>query len=277
MLKNEDFWLRFWGVRGSLASPGPETIRYGGNTACVEVNCGAHTLVLDCGTGARRLGQELKERNVADLDILFSHTHIDHLVGFPFFLPAQDPACCITLWSGRMDGGHDLRSAIATMMRPPLFPLPLDALRARLEFRDFRPGDSFAPRPGIEVRTGALNHPEGAVGYRVEFDDRSICYITDTEHVPGTSDETILNLVKDADIMIYDSTFTRAEFEACRGWGHSTWEEGARLADLAGVELFVAFHHDPWHDDDTMDEIAGRLEKRRPGSVVAREGMLLIP
>jgi phosphoribosyl 1,2-cyclic phosphodiesterase len=277
MLQDENFWLRFWGVRGSIACPGPETIRYGGNTSCIEVNCGSDVLVLDCGTGVRALGKNLEQRRVESFDILFSHTHIDHLVGLPFFLPALNPASSITLWAGHLDGEYNLRGAIATMMQAPLFPLPLDALKAKLEFKEFGSGDDFAPRPGVAVETRPLNHPEGATGYRVNFDNRSICYVTDTEHVPGQNDENILQLVKGADIMIYDSTFTEAEFDKCRGWGHSTWEEGARLADLAGVKVFVAFHHDPWHDDDTMDEIAGHLEKRRPGSVVAREGMVLIP
>jgi phosphoribosyl 1,2-cyclic phosphodiesterase len=188
-----------------------------------------------------------------------------------------DSASSISLWAGHLDGDCDLRGAIAMMMRSPLFPLPLDALKAQLEFKEFKERDSIEPRPGIDIATAPLNHPDGATGYRINFDGRSICYITDTEHVPGERDESILKLVEGADIMVYDSTYTEAEFENCRGWGHSTWEEGARLADLAGVKVFVAFHHDPWHDDDMMDEIAGRLEKQRPGSIVAREGMVLVP
>jgi phosphoribosyl 1,2-cyclic phosphodiesterase len=277
MLPDEIFWLRFWGVRGSLACPGPDTIRYGGNTACLEINCGPHVLVIDCGTGARRLGMELVDRKVGAMDILFSHAHIDHLVGLPFFQPAQTPGAALSLWSGRFDGGTSLRAAISAMMQAPLFPLPLDALSAELHFNEFVAGESFSPQPGIEVETAALNHPNGAAGYRINFDGRSACYVTDTEHVPGKDDENILRLVRDADIMIYDSTFTSAEFKARRGWGHSTWEEGARLADLAGVKVFVAFHHDPGHDDDAMDVIAGQLEKRRVGSIVAREGMVLVP
>ena len=277
MVENGNFWLRFWGVRGSLACPGTETIGYGGNTSCVEVNCGSNVLVLDCGTGARLLGKDLVERGVEDFDILFSHTHIDHIVGLPFLLPVLDSGSSITLWAGHLEGDCDLHGAISMMMQAPLFPLPLDALKARLEFKEFRRGDGIEPRPGIDIDTGRLNHPDGATGYRINFDNRSICYITDTEHVPGENDESILKLVEGADIMVYDSTYSEAEFEKCRGWGHSTWEEGARLADLAGVKVFVAFHHDPWHDDHMMDEIAGRLEKRRPGSIVAREGMVLVP
>ncbi len=277
MLKDDNFQARFWGVRGSLACPGPETARYGGNTSCIEINCGAHVLVMDCGPGARSLGKDLDQRGITELDILFTHGHIDHLNGLPFFLPAQNPASSITLWSGQFENEYNLRGAFTTMMRPPLFPLPIDALKAKLEFNEFGAGEGFTPRPGVEVETAPLNHPGGATGYRINFDNRSICYVTDTEHVPGNTDENIVNLVKDADIMIYDSTYTAPEFEKSRGWGHSTWEEGVRLADLAGVKVFVAFHHDPWHDDDTMDEIAGQLENRRPGSVVAREGMVLIP
>lgn len=277
MLQDETFWLRFWGVRGSLACPGPETIRYGGNTSCLEINCGPHVLVMDCGTGAMRLGMELAERKVSEFDIFFSHAHIDHLVGLPFFQPAQTPGATLTIWGGEFDGDQDLRGAISAMMQSPLFPLPLDALKADIVFRNFHSGDRLEPHPGLELQTCRLNHPNGATGYRINFDGRSICYITDTEHVPGADDQPILGLAKDCDIMIYDSTFTESEFAERRGWGHSTWEEGVRLADLAGAKVFVAFHHDPWHDDDTMDVIAGQLEKSRPGSIVAREGMVLVP
>lgn len=276
-MDDEAFWVKFWGVRGSAPCPGPETVRYGGNTSCVEVRCGAAVLVLDCGTGARALGRQLSEEGVEDFDILFSHTHIDHVLGLPYFRPVHDPAVKITLWAGRIEGNPGLEAVIETMMKPPLFPLPLRRLGAGLDFRHFLPGDRLEPRPGIEIATRALNHPDGATGYRIDFGGRSLCYITDTEHVPGDPDRSVLELIADADLVIYDSTFTDSEFDTRRGWGHSSWEEGVRLADAAGVEVLVAFHHDPAHDDDAMDELAGRLEQARPGSVVAREGMVLVP
>jgi phosphoribosyl 1,2-cyclic phosphodiesterase len=129
----------------------------------------------------------------------------------------------------------------------------------------------------VTVKTAPLNHPNNATGYRIEAGGKAICYVTDTEHVIGQPDRAVLGLVAGADIMIYDATYTDEEYPNFVGWGHSTWQEGVRLADAAGVKLFVAFHHDPNHGDAVMDRIAADLEKARPGSVVAREGMILRP
>ena len=127
------------------------------------------------------------------------------------------------------------------------------------------------------VRTASLNHPDGSSGYRVEFNGQSICYLTDTEHVEGELDQTILKLIDGADIVIYDSMFTEEEYKKCVGWGHSTWKAGADLCDAAGVPQFVIFHHDPDHNDEFMDGIAEAAEAYRPGTVVAREGMVMHP
>jgi phosphoribosyl 1,2-cyclic phosphodiesterase len=277
MTGNDKISIRFWGVRGSIASPGPETLRYGGNTSCLEVNCGDDLLILDCGTGARRLGLKILGEGRREADLLFSHSHIDHVAGLPFFQPAQDPGFTLRIWGGHHGAGGDLRSVLAAMMTAPLFPIPLDALCGNISFHDFDDGARFEPRPGIAVATAPLNHPNGSVGYRITFGGKSVCYITDTEHLPDHPDQNILGLVEGADLMIYDATYTDEEFERFKGWGHSTWQEGARLADAAEVGTYVAFHHDPSHDDDRMDEIAAELERFRPGSVVAREGMILEP
>jgi len=144
-------------------------------------------------------------------------------------------------------------------------------------FHDFYSGDILEPRPGVRIRTAPLNHPNGATGYRVEYGGKSICYVTDTEHTEGQLDRNILELVKDADIMIYDSSYTDEEFPRFKNWGHSTWQEGTRLCDAAGVRQLVIFHHDPGHDDSFMDQVAKEAEETRPGSVVAQEGMVLHP
>jgi phosphoribosyl 1,2-cyclic phosphodiesterase len=127
------------------------------------------------------------------------------------------------------------------------------------------------------MRTAPLNHPNRATGHRIEYGGKSICYVTDTEHVAGQPDKNILGLIEGTDYFIYDSTYTDDEFSKHKGWGHSTWQEGARLAEKAGVGTFVVFHHDPDHDDDMMDSIAEQVEKVRPGSIVAREDMVLTP
>ena len=155
--------------------------------------------------------------------------------------------------------------------------VPLQIFAANVSFHDFSAGDVLEPHPGIKIRTAPLNHPNGASGYRVEYGGHAICYITDTEHEIDKPDRNVLGLIEGADIVIYDATYTDEEFPKFITWGHSTWEEGVRLCDAAGVRTFVVFHHDPGHDDDMMDAIAGEVEAARPGSVVAREGMVLRP
>jgi phosphoribosyl 1,2-cyclic phosphodiesterase len=163
------------------------------------------------------------------------------------------------------------------MMMAPLFPVPMSLLTTQVSFKDFRCGETLHPRPGIRLRTGALNHPNGATGYRVEYGGKSVAYITDTEHRKTGLDANVLALIEGADIFIYDSTYTEAEYPSHLDWGHSTWEEGIRLADAAKVKTFVIFHHDPSHDDAFMDGVGSAARKLRPSSIVAREGMVLIP
>ncbi len=269
------FTVRFWGVRGSIASPGPDTVRYGGNTPCVEVRCGGALLVLDAGTGIRPLGEALRRRGPVDLDLLLTHSHLDHICGLPFFGPAFDPDSCVRLWAGHLGPGRTLRSALQGMMSAPLFPVPMEIFQADCSFRDFAAGDTLRPKPGVTVRTAVLNHPGGATGYRVEFAGRSLCYVTDTEHPPDGRDPAVLALVRGADLLIYDSTYSDEEYPSRVGWGHSTWQECLRLAEEAGVGRAVVFHHDPSRTDSDLDAIAAAAGRRRPGTVVAREGLEL--
>ncbi len=268
--------VTFWGVRGSIACAGPETARYGGNTACVEVRCGPqHRLIFDAGTGIRPLGRLLAQQPPAPIDIFFSHTHLDHVVGLPFFAPALAPGRRVTLWAGHLLPALTLEAALRRMMAPPLFPVPVEVFGAALDFRDFRAGETLSPRPDLLVRTAALRHPDGATGYRVEYGGRAVAYVTDLEHRRGSRDPEVLALVAGADLMIYDATYTDAEFADRIGWGHSTWEEALRVADAAGVGQVAIFHHDPSHDDAFMDGVADAAVRRRPGTVVAREGLTI--
>ena len=162
-------------------------------------------------------------------------------------------------------------------MCPPLFPVPVEIFRARVDFNEFQCGDTFHPHPGVIIRTAPLDHPDGATGYRVEYGGKSICYVTDTNHVPGQPNEDILGLIQGADIVIYDAMFTEEEFARCATWGHSTWQEGARLCAAAGAKTLVIFHHDPCRTDDALDAIGVAANTARPGTVVAREGMVLTP
>lgn len=278
-MAQSDLTIRFWGVRGSIPCAGTETIRYGGNTSCVEIRCGRRLMIFDGGSGLRPLGKALVAggRQV-DLDLFYSHTHLDHIVGLPFFAPAYSAGTRIRFWAGHLkQTGTDIRSVLQQMMSPPLFPIPIEVLAARLDFRDFAAGDTLTPHTGVKLVTAALNHPDNATGYRVEFAGKAVAYITDTEHHPGASDPNVLKLMHEADVAIYDSTYTDEEYTRHRHWGHSTWEEGVRLAKQAKVKQLVIFHHDPSHTDDMMDQISSDAAKAYPGTIVAREGMMLQP
>ena len=277
MSSSSDFYVRFWGVRGSIASPGPETAVYGGNTPCVEIRCGDRPIVFDAGTGLRDFGKSIAADGITDVDMFLSHTHMDHIAGFPFFCYAFKPGNRLRVWSGHLEGGLITEGVLRHFMSAPLFPVSVDTFGAEVSYHDFRAGDTMTPSDGVTLRTAPLNHPQNATGYRVEYGDKSICYITDTEQREDGPDANILSLIDGADIVIYDSMFTDDEYPDFKGWGHSTWEEGARLCEAANVDTFVLFHHMPERSDADLDKIAKDAEALRAGTVVAREGMTLSP
>lgn len=264
--------VRFWGVRGSVPTPGPDTVRYGGNTSCVEVMCGSRRIIIDGGTGLRVLGRKMAAEGPVQADILLSHTHLDHIEGFPFFLPAFIAGNQFRIWAGHLLPATTLERTLGRLMSAPLFPVPLETFGPQVQYYDFRAGDRLMLSDRIVVRTAMLDHPNNAVGYRIEFAGRALCYISDTAHTPGKTDQNVLGLIEAADLVIYDAMFTPAEFAERPHWGHSTWEEAIRLAELAHVKRLALFHHDPIRTDDDLDELAALVTARRPGTFVAREG-----
>lgn len=268
--------VRFWGVRGSIPCPGPNTVRYGGNTSCVEVRCGEHLLIFDAGSGLRAFGLELAGQGASlDADLFLSHGHIDHLIGLPFFGPAFVKGNHLRLWAGNLKPAGGIQETVRKLMSYPLFPIEIEVASGSVEFSDFDPGDVLTPRPGIKVMTAALNHPGGATGYRVEFGGRAMAYVTDTELSSAAFAPALLELVRDASAVVIDTTYTDAELPEHVGWGHSSWQQAVRLANEAGVGKLFLYHHDPEHDDDEMDRIAAAAAEARPGTVVAREGVLV--
>ncbi len=277
--------VRFWGVRGSISCAGAEYLRYGGNTSCLEVTAGGRRLIFDARTGIRPLGLELARQAPLDIDIYFTHTHLDHLSGLTFFSPLFDKRNSVRLWAGHLEPPYTLKKVVSNLMQAPIYPVTLDVFQATVSFTEFKAGDDLSCGQAVAMRTAPLHHPNGATGYRIEYGGKSICYITDTEHREGARDKTIVKLCRDADVMIYDSSYTDAEYPRYRGWGHSTWQEGVRIADAAGVGTLVIFHHDPSHGDAFMDDIAREAAAQRPGTaagglprvVVAHEGLTLAP
>lgn len=267
------FKVKFWGVRGSIATPSPRHIGFGGNTSCVELKIGNRVVILDAGTGIRNLGHWLLRRNVTRGDLFLSHTHWDHINGFPFFSPAFKADRHFTIHAGHLIDKGGIGRVLASQMQQPFFPVPLEKMGASIDNVDFRAGDSFSLGGNIRVRTAPLNHPDGATGYRFEYGGKSVCYVTDTEHVPGKPDQNILALIEGADLVIYDSTYTDKEFEKHVGWGHSTWQEGVRLCRAANAKTLAIFHHDPDHEDLFMEALEAEARQLWSGALVARENM----
>ena len=263
--------VRFWGVRGSIACGGGDYCRYGGNTSCIELRLGDRLVILDAGTGLRRLGVALD--TPLDVDIFLTHTHVDHIQGIPFFGPLFDPESDIRIHAGNQGYERTLEEVLHDYMAAPLFPIPPSVFSAKVDYRCFLSGSSFELGDDIVVRTARLNHPNGATGYRFDYQGRSFCYVTDTEHVPGEPDQGILELIEGADLMVYDRTFTDEEFPQFVGWGHSTWQEAVRLCNAANVGRLIVTHHDPNHDDEFLDEVAEAAGAAREGTVLAREGL----
>ena len=273
--------IKFWGVHGSLPRPGPTTLRYGGNTACVEVRCGQTLIIFDAGTGIRELGEDLVKRRKASNQrgkisghIFFSHLHWDHVQGFPFFAPAFMDGAEFHLY-----GGNELNSTIYRLMREqmeyPNFPVRLDELGATLKFHDLDPGEKILI-DDIVVQTEKLNHPGGSFGYRLEEHDKILVYASDTEHLEGMHSE-MLRLAAKADVLIYDSMFTPEQYLGLvddisrRSWGHSTWEAAVELARAAMVKRLILFHHG--NCDDIVAEMERKARERFQGTTAAYEGL----
>ncbi len=271
------FTVNFWGVRGSIACPGSETVRYGGNTPCVEMCVGHERLIFDGGTGIRVLGQSLLSKLPVKGHIFFTHSHWDHIQGFPFFVPAFIRGNRFDIYGAIAPDGSDIEKRLNDQMRHPNFPVPLQIMGADLHFHNVEIGKAIEIGDGVVVESALLNHPGQAVGYRVNWRGHAAAYVTDTEHYADRMDENVLSLARNADVFIYDATYTDDEYysekASKQGWGHSTWQEAIKVAKVAGVKTLVIFHHDPLHTDDFLDVIGAQIVQEFPNSVMAREGM----
>ena len=280
MTSDSTIRLKFWGTRGSIPCPGPDTVKYGGNTTCFEIYCGKRRIIIDAGTGIRLLGKKimLEEENFLDADLFFTHTHMDHIQGLPFFAPLYNPESDVRLHAGHLEGQkYDLLGIIGTMlMKDPVFPVPSALIEKACSFNDYQCGKVFDLGDGIVIKTRKLNHPNGACGYRIEYGGKVLSICTDTEHYEGKLDEEVLALADNADAIVYDAAYTSEEYPKFNGWGHSTWEEAIKIADAANVKNTLLFHHDPSHSDKKMDEIAEKAYSINPSVRPAIEGEELI-
>ncbi len=286
--------LKFWGVRGSIPTPSPHTIRFGGNTSCLSADLGGNgggadgnIVIFDAGTGIRNLGNTIVERkDHPKLDMFLSHVHWDHIQGFPFFAPGYREGYSIDVY-GRGKADNTLGEILAGQMEGPNFPVSLHQLGAKFTYSDITPGQSISIRAFDGSMIGKVTcaqgrHPNGVLIYRLEdlHSGKAMIYATDTEHQADKMDMAIAELAKGADLLIYDGMYTPEEYETkYKGWGHSTWEKGFEIAKFAGIKKYVVFHHDPNHTDDFLDgyeaEIREKCRVHAPAMDVslAREGV----
>jgi phosphoribosyl 1,2-cyclic phosphodiesterase/CheY-like chemotaxis protein len=271
-------YVRFWGTRGSIATPGPRTIRYGGNTSCVEVRTDDGTrIILDCGTGARELGAHLlgAEERPLRLHLLIGHTHWDHIQGFPFFGPAFLPDTDLHLYAPR-DFHRSLEEALAGQMQYPYFPVKLADLRSCMHYTELEEGCLEIGE--VRVETRYLNHTAPTIAYRLSCGGTAIAYVTDHEPFwtptdgvfqhPG--DQAHVEFLKGADLIIHDAQYTQEEYRERIGWGHSTTAYATDVALAAGAARLALFHHDPGHDDRTIKSLEAAMQDR----VAAHDGAL---
>jgi phosphoribosyl 1,2-cyclic phosphodiesterase len=278
--------VTIWGARGSIPTPGPETVNYGGNTSCIEVALeNGAVFVLDAGTGIRQLGNDLQERGTERIQLLLTHLHLDHLEGLRFFAPLFDERVTIDVWGPRSPI-ESLRARIRRSFSPPLFPIDLREIPAQLTFHDV-PKEPWSVE-GATLTSALVMHPGPTVGYRIEADGVTVAYMPDHEPaltgdfaersrdwIPGGS------IASDADLLLHDAQYFRDEYAERVGWGHSSVEDAVAYARAVGARRLVLFHHDPRHADRFLELLQAQAEEltaeRDQPPVLAREGMVLEP
>ena len=268
----------FYGVRGSLPVPEKQTIKYGGNTTCIVLECGDEIIILDAGSGLRNFSSDFLTIGKTSATFLFSHFHWDHIQGFPFFSPLHMPNYHFTLY-----GEGKLNQSFADLLKGqvmhPFFPVSLDEFQAKLTINQIKAGKKITLNNNILINTAPMNHPDKCIGYRIEYDQKKFVFCTDTEHY-SCFDHNVIKLANDADALIYDSTYTEDEYAGKNGlphtgWGHSTNIQAALIAKEAGVKHLFLTHHDTSHDDNFLEEMLAESRTIFPNTFLAHEGMEL--
>ena len=304
-MANSKFWIRFRGVRGGYATPGPTTMKYGGNTPCLEVHAGPHLFIIDGGTGIIGLGQEIMAEQRATgqpvtLLLLLTHVHNDHIQGLPLFRPAMCDKCQLHFFGPQPINGLDLEETLQRIMRPPLSPISQQDILSRRYYTHITHGarilltDPTQPPTHIQAHEmqddvpensviidthHSYAHPQqGVLIYRVTYQEHSFVFATDVEGYIGL-DRRLIAFARDVDLLVHDAEYDEDEYAdgstVKQGWGHSTWRMAADVAKAANVRRLILTHHSPFHDDDDLDEMEKKAEAVFPDTQMAREGTII--
>lgn len=290
------FRIKFWGVRGSRTVPGQDTLIFGGNTACIEVRCGHHLLILDAGSGICEFMKSLPSHGEPIFaDLLVSHMHWDHILGLPFFKPLYQNGNVFFIHGSNGDT-YDFSTALRNVMRDPNFPVSFDDLKSRNIVTTHLPGDKFNIKegwrtlngsgytaPDIKVATLANQHPNGGVFYRISYQGKHLCYVTDTECAADKPEfiEELVRFSAGCHLLVMDANFTRDEYEGLsggfskKGWGHATWQDCVAIARKAGAKKLCLFHHKAERSDAEQALIEQRARAEFSATIAAREGLEL--
>ncbi len=273
-----DMSVRFWGVRGQISAPGTDTIRYGGNTSCVEMRVGRKRLIFDGGSGLRVLGNHWLKEMPIEAHIFFSHSHWDSIQGFPFFTPAFIPGNCFHLYGAAAPDGASIEQCLGQQMIPPNFPVPLQVMQSDLKFHGLRSGHTVT-LDDVTVEAVLLNDSHQAMGYRVNWQGYAVVYATTHSHGWGGIDENLRYLSRQADLLILNTPFPLKEDDLLNYspliWQDDRWQTGIVTAKVAGVKRIVMSRYHPDYNDDYLDRLQNQLQSFYPNHLLAREGMVL--
>ncbi len=268
--------IRFWGVRGTIPTPGPETIKYGGNTSCVEITTADKQLIIiDAGSGIRHLGKELLKNSPGRImgSILISHTHWDHIQGFPFFAPifGRNNRFVVV---GKKRVGKQLQETMAGQFIEPYLPFSYNSLPADLIVKEVKDGETLIIGDDTRVVVADLNHPGGCLGFRIESNGVVFVYCSDVSHYDDHFDQNLLQLAQGADLLVHDAHFgSLEERKRFSEYGHSSWIEATQAAIEARVGCLALFHYSPDLSDTELDEILLKAREVFPRTILSREGM----
>ena len=269
------FQVKIWGCRGSIPVATPQNIRFGGSTACIELDINGQTVIIDAGSGIRELGAEITRRGTASAHLLLSHGHYDHVMGLPFFSPVYDRGMKLDVWSGHTDGKPSTREIIAGFMQEPYLPVTIDLMCASLSYHDIKAGSTLDLGNGVTATSCRTNHPGGCLAWRVDNDGCSFVYLSDHEHGNSVVDKALVAFSEGADLMLYDAMYTDREYENRKGFGHSTWREACKVAQSAGVRELLLFHHAPERTDAELEAIEAQAHSLFSGASAARDGHIV--